>query len=283
MSARPISSATINFGLVAVPVNLYSASEGTSKISFNWIHKKDGSRLKQQYVCAKDGEVVENDDRVKGYEVTKDRYVLFTPEELKALEAEKTERIDITEFVPFDQVERLYLDKVYYLGPAKGGERAYRLLSEALQETGLSAVAKYAARGKQYLVLVRPMDDGLAMEQLHYANELKAFTEVPIPDLEPGKEELKLAVQLIKQGAVKKFEPDKYKDEVRERQLELIQEKVDGKDITQAPQEEPQVQILDLMEALKKSLAKKPPREQQQKMSASSKRKRATRKKAATR
>lgn len=256
MSARPIGSATVSFGLVSVPVQLFSASEGTSRISFNWIHKDCGSRVKQQYYCPQDDEVVEKDDLVKGYEIAKGQYVLFTPDELKALEEKASNTIEITEFVPFDQVERLYLDRVYYLGPAKGGERAYRLLSEAMKETGLSAVAKYAARGKQYLVMVRPLGGGLAMEQLHYPHELRSFDEVEIPDGKVKKEELKLAVQLVKQAAAKQFEPDKYTDEVRRRQLELIQDKIDGKDITQAPQEEPQAQIIDLMEALKKSLAK---------------------------
>lgn len=256
MAARPISSATISFGLVSVPVNLYSATESTSNISFNWIHKDCGSRVKQQYFCPQDEAVVERDDLVKGYEIAKGQFVLFTPDELKAIEAKASNTIEITEFVPFEQVERLYMDKVYYLGPAKGGERAYRLLAEAMNETGLSAVAKYAARGKQYLVMVRPQGEGLALEQLAYAHEIRAFDEVEIPDTRVKKEELKLAVQLIKQGASKKFDATKYTDEVRDKQLEMIQDKVDGKDITQAPQEEPETQIIDLMEALKKSLAK---------------------------
>jgi DNA end-binding protein Ku len=256
MAARPISSATISFGLVSVPVSLYSATESTSKITFNWLHKECGSRVKQQYFCPQDEAVVERDDLVKGYEIAKGQFVLFTPDELKAIEAKASNTIEITEFVPFDQVERLYMDKVYYLGPSKGGERAYRLLADAMRETGLSAVAKYAARGKQYLVMVRPQGDGLALEQLAYAHEVRSFDEVEIPDTKVKKEELKLAVQLIKQGASKKFDPAKYTDEVRDKQLEMIQDKVDGKDITQAPQEEPQTQIIDLMEALKKSLAK---------------------------
>ncbi len=256
MSARPIAVATVSFGLVSVPIKLYSAAEPKSKVSFNWVHKDCGSRLKQQYVCKKDGEVVEREDMVKGYEFAKDQYVLFTPDELKALEEKATETIDIAEFVPAGQVERLYLNKTYYLGPDKGGERAYRLLSQAMRETGLSALARYAARGKQYLVLVRPMNDGLVMEQLHYANELRSFSEVPLGEGTVKDEELQLAVQLVKQAASDEFKPETYQDDVRNRMMEQIQRKIEGEEITAAPAEEPQTQIIDLMEALKASIAK---------------------------
>ena len=163
MSAHAIGSATISFGLVSVPVKLYSASEASASIAFNWLHKKCGSRLKQQYVCGQDGEVVGKDDMVKGYEFAKGQYVLFTAEEMKALEEKSTGAIEIAEFVKAPQVDRIYLEKVYYLGPDKGGERAYRLLGEALKETARVALGQYAARGKQYLVMVRPLDGGLAM------------------------------------------------------------------------------------------------------------------------
>lgn len=256
MTARPIGSATVSFGLVSVPVKLYSAAESSARIAFNWLHKECGSRLKQQYVCPQCDVVVEKDDMIKGYEFAKGQYALFSPEELKALDEQATNTIDITEFVPFEQVERLWLDRVYYLGPDKGGERAYRLLSQALRDTGLSAVAKYASRGKQYLVMVRPLEGGLAMEQLHYADEMRSFSEVPLGDGSVKKEELKLAVQLIKQSASDEFRPAAYEDEVRKRQLALIEDKIEGKEITTAPEEEPQAQIIDLMEALKASLAK---------------------------
>lgn len=255
MSARPIASATVSFGLVSVPVNLYSSAESTSKVTFNWLHNDCGSRLKQQYVCKQDGDVVEREDMIKGYEFAKGKYVTFAPDELKALEEQATASIEITEFVPADQIDRAYLSKLYYLGPDKGGDRAYRLLGKAMAETGLAALAKYAARGKQYLVLVRPMGEGLAMEQLHYQHELRDFSEVPLGEGEVKEEELKLAVQLIKQAASEEFRPDNYEDDVRNRMLEQIQRKVDGEEITAAPTEEPQTQIIDLMEALKASLS----------------------------
>ena len=257
MSARAIGSATISFGLVSVPVKLYSAGDSTAAISFNWIHRDCGSRLKQQYVCAKEGSVVERDDMVKGYEFAKDQYVLFTTDELKAIEQKADNAIEIVEFVPADQVDKVYLDKVVYLGPEKGGDRAYKLLSAAMRETGLSALGRYAARGKQYLVLLSPMRDGIVMEQLRYAHEIRSFDEVPTGEAEIKDQELKLAVQLIDQIRTDEFQPEKFKDDVRERQLELIQRKIEGEDITEAPTEAPQTQIIDLMAALKASLARK--------------------------
>jgi DNA end-binding protein Ku len=255
MSARPIATATVSFGLVSVPVKLYSTGESGRKISFNWLHEDCGTRLKQQYFCPSDGEIVERANMIKGYEFAKEQYVTFKPEELKALEEQASQSIDITEFVPAEQIERIYLDKPYYLGPDKGGERAYRLLAAALHKTGRAAIAKYASRGKQYLVMVRPMDDGLIMEQLLYPQEIRAFSEVPCGEGEVKPQELELAVQLIEQAATDDFKPENYRDEVRERVLALIQQKVDGEEITLAPTAEPKTQILDLMAALKASLA----------------------------
>jgi DNA end-binding protein Ku len=255
MPARAISTATISFGLVSIPVKLYSAAESKAALAFNQIHKKDGARVKQQLISSKSGEVVPREEIVKGYEFAKDQYVLFESEELKALEAAATHTIDITEFLKADQVERRYLDKVYYLGTDKGGARAYKLLAQVLIDTGRIAIGKYAARGKQYLVMVRPMENGLVMEQLHYPDELRAFSEVPIEDATVKPAELKLATQLVEQAASDEFKPELYKDEVRERMLALIQRKVEGEDITLAPTAEPEHKIIDIMEALKASLA----------------------------
>jgi DNA end-binding protein Ku len=255
MSARPIGSATIAFGLVSVPIKLYSASESSVGISFNWLHKKCGSRLKQQYVCAQDGEKVEKDDMVKGYEFAKGQYVLFSPEELKTLEEKSTGAIDIAEFVPAEQVDRLFLEKAYFLGPERGGERAYKLLAEALKATGRAALGQYAARGKGYLVMVRPMGPGLVMEQLHYADEIRSINDVELPEGEVKKAELALAVQLIEQASSEAFRPEAYEDNVRKRMLESIQQKVEGHEITAEPAAAPEAQIIDLMEALKASLA----------------------------
>jgi DNA end-binding protein Ku len=257
MPARSIASATISFGLVSVPVNLFSSSESSASIGFNMLHAKCGSRLKQQYLCASEGTVVEKDEITKGYEFSKGQYVKFTPEEIKALDEKATNAIDIAEFVPLAAVDRIYLEKVYYLGAGKGGDRAYRLLVAALADTGRAALGQYSARGKQYLVLLRPMGGMLVMEQLHYAGELKSADEVPLPEVAIKDAELALARQLIEQASVEEFRPENYHDTVRERVLEAIQQKVEGQDITAAPAEAPQTKIIDLMDALKASLAKR--------------------------
>ena len=256
MPPRSIANATISFGLVSVPVSLYSASESSATVSFNMLHKSCGTRLKQQYICPTEGGVVERDEITKGYEFAKGQYVTFTPEEIKALDEKATNSIDIAEFVPLDSVDRMYLDKVYYLGPDKGGDRAYRLLGEALKATGRAAVGQYSARGKQHLVLLRPLDGVLVMEQLHYAAELRPVSEVPHPDTPVKDVELALARQLIEQSSTDEFRPENYRDTVRERVLEAIQQKVEGQEIT-ADVAPPETKIIDLMDALKASLAKK--------------------------
>jgi DNA end-binding protein Ku len=255
MSARPFASGTISFGLVTVPVKLYSTGESAVGIQLNMLHKKCGSRLKQQYICPTDNEVVGRDEMVKGYEYAKGQYVLFTEEELKALTPEATNTIEITEFVPLDQVDPIYYEKSTYLGPDRNGDRPYRLLSEAMKKTGRAALARYAARGKDYLVLLRPFQEGLLMQQLRYADELRSFSEVPLAPAEVKEPELRLAVQLIEQIATDKFQPESYEDHVRQRTRDLIEQKVAGQEITAAPQEAPKAQIIDLMEALKASLA----------------------------
>jgi DNA end-binding protein Ku len=255
MSARPFASGTISFGLVTVPVKLYSTGESAVGIQLNMLHKKCGSRLKQQYICPTDNEVVGRDEMVKGYEYAKGQYVLFTEEELKALTPEATNTIEITEFVPLEQVDPIYYEKATYLGPDRNGDRPYRLLSEAMRKTGRAALARYAARGKDYLVLLRPFQEGLLMQQLRYADELRSFSEVPLAPAEVKEPELRLAVQLIEQIATDKFEPENYEDHVRQRTRDLIEKKIEGQDITAAPQEAPKAQIIDLMEALKASLA----------------------------
>ena len=256
MPARSIATATISFGLVSVPVNLYSSSESRASVSFNMLHKKCNTRLKQQYTCPKDNEIVGRDETVKGYEFAKDQYVVFTADELKALDEKATGMIEVLEFVPLAKVDREYVDKVYYLGPDKGGDRAYRLLAEALQQTGYAALGQYAARGGQSLVLLRPLNGVLALEQLKYADEVRSPTEVTVPTGEVKAAELALAKQLIQQLVNESFEPQKYKDTVRERVLEAIQRKVEGQDITTDVQPDSSGKILDLMEALKASLAK---------------------------
>lgn len=255
MAAHPISSATISFGLVSIPVKLYSSGDSSTGVHFNLVHGKCGTKLKQQYICPKENEKVERGDMAKGYEFSKGQFVLFSDEELKKLQEKSTYSIQITEFVPVGKVDSIYFDRSYYLGPDKGGDRAYKLLSKALQKSGHVALAKYAARGKQYLVMMRPMAGGLLMHQLKYADEVRPISEVPMGDAQIKDTELKLALQIIDQGISKTFNPESYEDDVRKRVIKAIEEKVDGQEITFTP-EEPQAQVIDLMEALKSSLAR---------------------------
>jgi len=254
MPARSIGTATISFGLVSIPTKLYTTNETGSDIHFNMLHDADGARLKQQYICTKCNEIVDREHTVKGYEHAKGQYVVFTAEELKALDAVATQAIALEEFVPATAVDPLWVDKSYYLGPDKGGERAYKLLRDAMLETGLVGVASYSARGKQYIVSLRPFHDGLVMHQLRYAEEVKPWAEVPMPDLPELKPaELGLAKQIIQQIAHETFAPEKYTDEVQARMRELIGQKIEGQEITVAP-EAPTGKVIDLMEALKASL-----------------------------
>ena len=258
MSARPIAAGTISFGLVSIPVKVYAASDASSGVSFNMLHAKDAARLKQQYICTRDGEVVPRDQMVKGFEFSKDRYVTFTPEELKALEEQSTQAIEVVEFVPIDKVDPVYFDRSYYVGPDKGGAKAYALLSKVMRETGRVALARYAARGKMYLVMLRPLDNGIVMQQLLYADEVRPFAEIPVETSDVNPKELDLAKLLVDQRAVDVYKPETYEDDVKKRVLALIQKKVEGEDISIAPPEAGGGQIIDLMEALKASLGKKP-------------------------
>ncbi|HUJ63223.1 MAG TPA: Ku protein [Kofleriaceae bacterium] len=254
MPARSIGTATISFGLVSIPTKLYTTNESAGDIHFNMLHDADHARLKQQYVCTQCNEVVDREHTVKGYEHAKGQYVVLSAEELKALDAVATQTIALEEFVPASAVDPLYVEKSYYLGPDKGGERAYKLIHDAMLDTGLVGIASYSARGKQYIVCVRPFNDGLIVHQLRYAQEVKPWAEVPIPDLPELKPaELNLAKQIIQQIAHETFAPDKYKDEVQERMMDLINKKIEGQEITVQP-EAPQGKVIDLMEALKASL-----------------------------
>jgi DNA end-binding protein Ku len=258
MAARAIASTTVSFGLVSLPVKLYSTGEPGARISFNLLHEACGTRLKQQYICPKCDVIVSREEMAKGYEFSKNQYVLFSEDELKAIEAPKTDGIEITEFVLSEQVEPVYLDRTYYMGPDKGGARAYRLLSAALRDAGRVAVAKYATRGRQHLVVIRPHREGLILDQLRYAEEVRSFDEVPMDPAEVKPAELTLAKQLIDQSSVEEFDPQRYTDEVREQMLALIERKVAGQEIQVQPAaEEVAPKVIDLMAALKASLEEK--------------------------
>jgi DNA end-binding protein Ku len=260
MAARSIASLNVSFGLVSIPVKLYSATEATRTISFNMLHKGCGSRLKQQYICLKEEVAVPREDIVKGYEFAKDQYVIFTPEELKAMEEAGTHMAEITEFVPLEAVDPVYFDKAYYLAPDKGGAKPYALLAAALRESNRCALGRWAARGKQYIVMIRAVEEGLVMQQLLYAGEVRTMKELEIPKTDVKPAELKLAHQLIEQQTSATFDPSQYTDDVATRIEAAVQRKVEGQEITltEAP-ETGGAQVIDLMEALRASLEKKAP------------------------
>jgi DNA end-binding protein Ku len=252
--ARAFASGQIAFGLVSIPVKLFSAAEASEKISFNMLHQDCGSRVQQQLFCPKDERTIDRSEVVKGYEFSKGQYVLFNEEELKALEEKATQQIDIVEFLPNSQIDPIYFQKANYIAPDRGGDRAYALLAKALEQTGRWALAKYAARGKQYLVVLRPVGKGIVMHQLFYPNEIRSMDELELGDPVIKDNELKMAIQLAEMGANEEFHPENYRDEVRERVRSLIQKKIEGEEITNAGEEEPRAQVIDLMEALRASL-----------------------------
>ncbi len=259
MAARSIASVYLTFGLVSIPVKVYSATQSSAGISFNLLHKTDGSRLKQQYLCIKENVPVERADMIKGYEFAKDQYVMFTAEELKALEEKGSQTIDIITFIPVAAIDPIYYDKAYYLAPDKGGARPYSLLIQGMRETGRCALAKWAWKGKQYMVQVRPSGDGLVLQQLMYADEVRSMKELDIEPTEVKRPELDLAIQLINQIAVDSYDAAAYEDEVKKRIQAAINLKVEGKEVVMSAEPEPGGgQVIDLMEALKASLAKAP-------------------------
>ena len=254
--ARPLSNATITFGLVTVPVRLYPTATVSAGLSFHLLHAKDTSRLKQQYVCAKDGEVVPRSEMVKGFETSKGRYVTFTDEELKALDQQASRGIEIAEFVPVDSLPPTYVERSYYLGPDKGAEKAYGLLAAAMEDARLLAIARYAARGKDYLVALRALEGRLVMHQLFHHDEVREPVAVPAGRSKPTSAEMQLARRLIDSIAVARFDPSKYEDEVRQRIRKLIARKAKGQPIeAPEPERRASAEIVDLMSALKASLA----------------------------
>lgn len=261
MAARSIASLTLGFGLVSIPVKVYSATESSASIGFNLL-TKDGSRVKQQYVSVKTGQVVERADMVKGYEFEKDHFVIFEPEELKALEAEASHVIDIVAFVPDKAVDPIYYDRAYFLGPDKRGAKPYSLLMQAMRKTKRCALARWAWKSKQYVVQVRPAEEGLVLQQLLYADEVRSMRDLDIETVTVSDAEVQLATQLIEQISVDNYDPTQFKDEEKERILAAIDKKIAGKKIVAAhrPDEEPGTgggQVIDIMDALRASLAKK--------------------------
>jgi DNA end-binding protein Ku len=259
MAARSIASLTLSFGLVSIPVRLYSATESASAVRFNLL-SKDGSRLKQQYISEKTQKVVPRAEMVKGYEFEKDHFVIFTPEELNALEEESSHVVEIVAFIPEKSVDPLFYDKPYLLAPDKRGAKPYALLTEAMRKSSRCALAKWAWKAKQYVVQIRPTDGGMVLQQLLYAEEVRSLSDLNIEQAAVTPAELQLALQLISQISEDSYDPAQYEDEERKRILEAIDKKIAGKQIVAATHDEQPTsgQVIDLMDALKASLQKKP-------------------------
>jgi DNA end-binding protein Ku len=258
MAARSIASLTISFGLVAIPVKLYSATIGAARLRFHLLHAKDGSRLQQQYVCQAEQEVVSRDEIVKGYEFAKGQYVMFTPEELKALEEAGTRSVDVAEFVPLAAVDPVYFATTYYLAPDRGGAKPFTLFVTALRDSGRCAVGRWASHGRDQLVILRPVGNALALHQLHFAPEVQSVDALGVASAKVREAELKLARQLIDRQSSDRFDPAAYPDEVRVRVEAAIQRKAQGERLTVAePQPAPGSNVVDLMSALRASLERR--------------------------
>ena len=256
MAARSIASLSLSFGLVSIPVKLYSATESSGTVRFNLL-AADGSRVKQQYVSEQTGELLERSEMVKGYEFEKDRFVLFSPEELKALQESPSHTIDIVAFIPADAVDPIFYDKAYFLAPDKRGAKPYNLLMEAMRHSSRCALAKWAWKAKQYVVQVRPAEDGLVLQQLLYADEVRALKDLDIEKVSVSPAELKLAMQLIDQISQDRYDPTMFEDEEKQRILAAIDEKIAGKEVVASEPAEAAsggAQVIDLVEALRASL-----------------------------
>jgi DNA end-binding protein Ku len=256
MAARSIASLSLSFGLVSIPVKLYSATESGSDVRFNML-APDGSRVKQQYVSEKTGDVVERATMKKGYEFEKDRYVVFTSDELKALEESASHVVEIVAFIPEKSVDPVYYDKAYYIAPDKRGGKPYSLLQQALAESGRCALAKWAFKGKTRIVQVRPTEDGLVFQQLLFADEVRSIKDLNIEHAAVSASELKLAMQIIDQGTEDNYDPTAYEDEEKKRILAAIDRKIEGKQVISAERADaPEAggEVIDLMEALRASL-----------------------------
>src|SRR4051794_4671761 len=254
--ARSIWRGAISFGLVNVPVKLYSAVSKKT-VRFNQLHETDHSRIQLKRFCADEEAEVPYEEIVKGYEISPGRYVVITPEELELLDPKKTRTIDIEDFVDLDEIDPLFYEHPYYLAPDTGAAKPYKLLLEALRETNKVAIARVVIRSKEYLTAIRPAGDVLTMETMLFADELidpSDIDELPDADVRATEREIDMARQLIESLATG-FEPTKYHDEYRERVLDLIERKAEGQEITVAAEPEEPAAVPDLMAALEASLA----------------------------
>jgi DNA end-binding protein Ku len=253
MAPRPLRTATITFGLVAIPVKFYTATS-SEDIAFNMLHRECGSRVNRKLWCPEHERMVEQDELIKGYQISKGRYVTFEREEIEALEADEDRALEITEFVQLDEIDPIYFEKTYYLGPGNGGGKTYRLLSAAMKKQGKVALARWIANSREHLVLLRPFRDGLLLHTMYYADEVRDFGALEIDETEVGDKEIRLAEMLIDELSEEHFDPLRYKDEYRMRLIDRIEAKTRGEVIVAETKAEPTGEVIDIMEALRRSL-----------------------------
>jgi DNA end-binding protein Ku len=254
LALRPLRNATITFGLVSIPVRFYTATK-SEDIHFNLLHESCGSRVNRKWWCPEHEEIVSSDELVRGYEVTKNKYVTFTDEEIETLETDDNRALDIVEFVDLSQIDPLFFEKTYYLGPAPGGGKTYKLLSTAMKKENKVGVARWVAAGKEHLVVLRPFEKGLVLHTMYYADEDRDFGAIDLEDAPVKDKEVQLAEMLIDELTAKTFNPLQFKDEYRERLLDRIKSKSHGKAIV-VEEKEPEKggEVIDIMEALRRSL-----------------------------
>jgi DNA end-binding protein Ku len=254
MALRPLRNATITFGLVSIPVRFYSATK-SEDIHFNLLHESCGTRVNRKWWCPYHEKIVSSDELVRGYAVSKNKYVTFTDEEIETLETDDNRALDITEFVDLGQIDPVFFEKAYFLGPAPGGGKTYHLLSTAMKDQNKVGVARWVAAGKEHIVVLRPFEDGLILHTMYYADEVRDFGAIDLERAAVKEKEVKLAEMLINELTEKKFDPLRYKDEYRARLMDRIRAKAQGKTIVAEEREEEKTgEVIDIMEALRRSL-----------------------------
>jgi len=255
MALRPLRNATISFGLVSIPVRFYTATK-SEDIHFNLLHESCGTRVNRKWWCPHHEKIVEADELVRGYAISKNKYVTFTDEEIEALESDDNRALEITEFLSLEQIDPVFFEKAYFLGPAPGGGKTYKLLSSAMKKQGKVALARWVSSHREHLVILRPFENGLVLHTMYYADEVRDFGAMEVESGAANEKEVKLAEMLINELTEKKFNPLQYKDDYRERLIDRIRAKSQGKAITsETPEEEDRGgEVIDIMEALRRSL-----------------------------
>ena len=255
MALRPLRNATISFGLVNIPVRFYTATK-SEDVHFNLLHESCGSRVNRKWWCPHHEKIVESSELVRAYAISKNKYVTFTDEEIDTLETDDNRALDITEFLQLEQIDPVFFEKAYFLGPGAGGGKTYKLLSQAMKKQNKVALARWVSANREHLVILRPFEDGLVLHTMYYADEVRDFAAVEKEDAPIKEKEIKLAEMLIDELTEKKFNPLQYKDDYRERLLDRIRDKSKGKAIVSEEKEDEDKggEVIDIMEALRRSL-----------------------------